>query len=70
MSKIVRLRVDEKTKRKIKRHGIHESQVARAAILSEIERREHGEALEAMRRMRVILGKVNVKRKEFADANA
>ena len=62
MSEIITLRVDEETKRKIKRYGIHVSQVARAAILSEIQRREHEEALEALRRMRAILDKVNIKR--------
>jgi len=59
---IVTLRVDEDTKRKIKRYGIPVSQVARGAILEEIERKENEEALRALRRMKKILGKVNIQR--------
>jgi len=62
MTEIVTLRVDEDTKRKIKRYGIRVSQVARTAILQEIERREREEALQAIKRMREILNKVDVKR--------
>jgi len=62
MSEIVTLRVDEETKRKIKRYGIPVSEVARAAIIREIERREHDEALQALKRMRQILSKVDIKR--------
>jgi len=62
MTEIVTLRVDGETKRKIKRYGIPVSQIARAAILSEIERREREEALQALKRMREILSKVDTKR--------
>lgn len=62
MTSIVTLRVDDETKRKIKRYGIPVSQVARAAIQQEIQRRENEEALRALRRMKEILGKVDVKR--------
>jgi len=62
MTSIVTLRVDDETKRKIKRYGIPVSQVARAAIRQEIERKENEEALRALRRMKEILGKVDTKR--------
>lgn len=62
MTEMVTLRIDEETKRKVKRYGIQVSQVARAAILQEIERREREEALQALRRMKKILGKVDTKR--------
>jgi len=62
MTEMVTLRVDEETKRKIKRYGIRVSHVARTAILREIERREHEEALQAMKRMREILNRVDIKR--------
>jgi len=62
MTEMMTLRIDEETKRKIKRYGIPVSQVARAAILQEIERKEREEALEALRRMRKILAKVDTKR--------
>jgi len=62
MTEMMTLRIDEETKRKIKRYGIQVSQVARAAILQEIERKEREEALEALRRMREILKKVDTKR--------
>jgi post-segregation antitoxin (ccd killing protein) len=62
MSEVVTLRIDEETKRRIKRYGISVSQVARAAILQEIERREREEALQALRRMREILKKVDTRR--------
>jgi len=62
MTGIVTVRVDDDTKRKIKRYSIHVSQVARAAIRREIERRENEEAMQALRRMKEILGKVDVKR--------
>jgi post-segregation antitoxin (ccd killing protein) len=62
MTSIVTLRVDDDTKRKIKRYGIPVSRVARAAIQQEIRRKEDEEAIRALRRMREILGKVDVKR--------
>lgn len=62
MTEMVTLRIDEETKRKVKRYGIHVSQVARAAILQEIERKEREEALHALRRMREILRGVDTKR--------
>jgi hypothetical protein len=62
MGNILTLRVDEDTRRKIKRYAIPVSQVARAAILQEIQRKEKEEALQALRRMKEILGKVNVQR--------
>jgi len=62
MTEMVTLRIDEETKRKVKRYGIHVSQVARAAILQEIERKEREEALQAFRRMREILREVDTKR--------
>lgn len=62
MAEIVTLRVDEETKRRIRRYGISVTQVARAAILREIERREREEALRALKRMREILKKVDTSR--------
>jgi post-segregation antitoxin (ccd killing protein) len=62
MTEMVTLRIDEETKRKVKRYRIHVSQVARAAILQEIERKEREEALQALRRMREILREVDTKR--------
>jgi post-segregation antitoxin (ccd killing protein) len=62
MTSIVTLRVDDDTRRKIKRYGIPVSRVARQAIQQEIERKEKEEALQALRRMKKILGKVDVKR--------
>jgi post-segregation antitoxin (ccd killing protein) len=62
MTEMVTLRIDEETKRKVKRYRIHVSQVARAAILQEIERKEREEALHALRRMREILRQVDTKR--------
>jgi post-segregation antitoxin (ccd killing protein) len=62
MSEIVTLRIDEETKRKVKRYGIHLSEVARAAILQEVERREREEALGALKRMRTLLEKVDTER--------
>ena len=62
MTSIVTLRVDDETKRKIKLYGIPVSQVARAAIRQEIERKENEEALRALKRMKKILGKVDVQR--------
>ena len=62
MSKIITLRVNEDTKRKIKRYSIPVSQVARAAILHEIERKEDEEAMRALRRMKQILSKVDMRR--------
>lgn len=62
MTEMMTFRIDEDTKRKVKRYGIRVSQVARAAILREIERKERDEALQALRRMREILKKVDTKR--------
>jgi len=62
MTSIVTVRVDDDTKRKIKKYSIQVSQVARAALRREIERRENEEAMQALRRMKEILGKVDVKR--------
>ena len=62
LTEVVTLRIDEETKRKVKRYRIHVSQVARAAILQEIERKEREEALQALRRMREILREVDTKR--------
>lgn len=56
------MRVDDETKRKIKRYGIAVSQVAREAIQQEIERKENEEAILALRRMKEILGKVDINR--------
>jgi post-segregation antitoxin (ccd killing protein) len=58
----VTLRVDKETKRRIKRHSIHVSKVARAAILREVEHKENEEALQALRRMKKILGEVDLRR--------
>ncbi len=62
MTEVTTLRIDEETKRKIKRYRISVSQVARAAILREIERREREENLQALKRMKEILRKVDAKR--------
>jgi len=62
MTSLVTLRIDEETRRRIKRYGISVTQVAREAILREIERREHEEALQALRRMKQITSKVDVRR--------
>jgi len=62
MTSILTLRVDDETKRKIKRYGIPVSRVAREALEQEIERRENEEALRALRGMKKILEKVDMKR--------
>jgi len=62
MTSILTLRVDDETKRKIKRYGIPVSRVAREALQQEIERRENEEALRALSGMKKILGKVDMKR--------
>lgn len=62
MTEVLTLRIDEETKRKVKRYGIHVSQIARAAIIQEIERKEREEALGALKRMKGLLGKVDTKR--------
>jgi hypothetical protein len=59
--KPVTLRIDEETKRKAKRYGIRVSQVARAAIVREIEQREHEEALLALM-MKEIIKEMDAKR--------
>jgi post-segregation antitoxin (ccd killing protein) len=61
MTEIVTVRIDQETKRKMKRFGISVSKIARAAILREIEAKERQETLEALRRMKEILGKIDVK---------
>ncbi len=45
----------------MKRFGISVSKVARAAILREIEAKERQEAVEALRKMKEILKKIDVK---------
>lgn len=62
MTEMVTVRIDEETKRKLKRYGIRVSQVAREAIIREIEQKEHEEALLALRRMKELLRGVNAKR--------
>jgi predicted transcriptional regulator len=62
MTSVVTVRLDDDTKRKIKRYGIPVSKVARAAIQQEIERKQNEEALKALRRMKEILRKVDIKR--------
>jgi len=62
MSEIATIRIDEETKRKIKQYAIPVSRVARKAILREIERREREEALQALRRMKEILSRVDIER--------
>lgn len=62
MTEMVTLRVDEETKRKIKRYGIRVSEIARTAIVDEIRRRERQEALQDLKRMKEILAKVDMKR--------
>jgi hypothetical protein len=61
LTEIVTLRIDEETKLKVKRFGISVSKVARSAILREIEAKEREEALDALRKMRQILGKVDMR---------
>ena len=62
MTEMVTVRIDEETKRKIKRYGIPVSQVARDAIIREIEQRERDEALRAVTGMKQILKKVDMGR--------
>jgi NADH:ubiquinone oxidoreductase subunit E len=62
MIETITIRVDEETKRKIKRYGIPAGQVARIAILREIQRKEGEEAPRAVRRMKQILKKIDVDR--------
>jgi post-segregation antitoxin (ccd killing protein) len=62
MTEMVTVRIDEQTKRKIKRYGIPVSQVARDAILREIERKEREQTLRAVKRMKEILKKVDINR--------
>ena len=62
MTSVVTVRLDDDTKRKIKRYGIPVSKVARAAIQQEIERKQNEEALRTLRKMKEILKKVDIKR--------
>lgn len=62
MTEIVTLRIDEETKRKLKRYGIPVSKVARGALQREIEKREREDAVKAVRRMKEILGNVDINR--------
>jgi post-segregation antitoxin (ccd killing protein) len=62
MTQMVTVRIDEQTKRKIKRYGIPVSQVARDAILREIERKEREQTLRAVKRMEEILKKIDINR--------
>jgi post-segregation antitoxin (ccd killing protein) len=62
MTEMVTLRIDEETKHKVKQYGIRVSQVATAAIMREIEQKEHEEALRALTRMKEILRGVDAKR--------
>jgi post-segregation antitoxin (ccd killing protein) len=62
MTEVVTLRIDEETKRKVKRYGLHVTEIARTAILQEIERKEREEALVALKRMKALLGKVEIER--------
>ena len=62
MTVMVAVRIDEETKRKIKRYGIPVSRVAREAIIREIEQRERDEALRAVTRMKQTLKKVDMSR--------
>jgi post-segregation antitoxin (ccd killing protein) len=62
MTEMVTVRVDEETRRKIRRYGIPVSKVARGAILREIQRKEREEALHAVKGMKQILRKVDVGR--------
>jgi hypothetical protein len=54
---VVTLGIDREMKRKIKRHAIRASHAAKANILGEVERREHEEALQFLKRMKEILRK-------------
>lgn len=60
MTEMVTVRIDEETKRKIKRYRIPVSQVARDAIHREIQRREREQAWQAIKRMKEILKKVDM----------
>jgi post-segregation antitoxin (ccd killing protein) len=62
MTEMVTVRIDEETRRKIKRYAIPVSHVAREAISREIARREREEALRSVKRMKAILKKVDMKR--------
>lgn len=62
MGQVATIRIDEETKRKVKRYGISVSKVARKAILEEVQRREREEAVVALRRMKEILRKVDINR--------
>lgn len=62
MTAIATLRIDEETKRKLKRYGISVSKVARSALQREIERREREDALKAVKRMKEIVKDIDVKK--------
>lgn len=49
-------------KRKIRRHGIRVSQLARTAMHRQAQVREHEEAVQVLKRMKEILVKVDIKR--------
>jgi post-segregation antitoxin (ccd killing protein) len=55
------VRIDEETKRKLKRYGISVSKVARSAILREIEAKEREEAVQALRKAKRILARIDLK---------
>lgn len=62
MSRIVTVRIDDETRRKIKQYSIPVSQVTRKAIMMEIEKREREKAIQALTRMRKILSRVDIKK--------
>lgn len=65
MSEVVTVRIDKRTKQKIKEHNINVSETLRNALKLEIEKREEKELAESLEKAGNILRKVNISRKEI-----
>ena len=58
MSEIVTVRIDKKTKEKLRKHRINVSETVRAALQREIQKKEKVELSEALREAGKILRKI------------
>jgi antitoxin CcdA len=58
MSEIVTVRIDKKTKEKLRKHKINVSETVRAALQREIQKKEKSELSEALREAGKILRKI------------
>jgi len=59
MTEVVTVRIDEETKKKLKRHRINVSETVRRALREEVRKRDRAELMEALIRARPILKKIS-----------